>query len=186
MLKPADWRDREDYIFTIEKATSTLAIIADACGHGAYTSTERVEEALNLLADNIDVATKQLRLALWPDEGTDTEWRSTAYLDYRRLFNAWLEACDADSGGICDAGDALRKATDDILARPVRAWNDLAELGIVAHDHAWNRFSQNYSVRDCPEDILQALLLGVLGLGGIKRTLHQPPAGWKSSLTISN
>lgn len=184
--KPAQWCDREDYIFTIEKATSTLRIIADACGHGAYTSTASVEEALNLLADNLSAATERLQLMMWP---VDKE-RSAAYLEYRRLFDAWREACDADSGGICEAGDALRDATDALRLRPIQSWNDVAELGIVAHDYAWNRFSQRYVPRDCSDDILTALILGVLQIGGRDAVLHQPPADWKpsvkGSITISN
>lgn len=182
----AKWQDREDYIFTIEKATSTLNIIADACGNGAYTGTERVEEALNLVADNISHATKELRLALWPAQETDAEGRTTANLEYRHRFEAWLEACDANSADVCSAGDALREAIDALRLRPARSWNDVAELGIVAHDHAWNRFSQNYVPRDCPDDILTALILGVIQFGGIKAIHHQPPAGWKSPLKISS
>lgn len=56
----------ENSILSIEKASSTLTIVADACGNGAYTGTERVEEAINLLVETITNATKQLRSEIWP------------------------------------------------------------------------------------------------------------------------
>jgi hypothetical protein len=185
MSRSARWEDREDYVLAIERATSTLNAIADACGKGAYTGTERVEDALLLISAHISSATERLRLALWPEEKTNAEGRSAAYLEYRRRFDAWLEACDTDTD-VASAGKAWQKAIDDTLARPIRDWNDVAELGIVAHDHAWDRFSQAYNVRGCPEEVLRALILGVLALGGIQRKHPLPRAGWKSPLTISN
>lgn len=186
MCEPAKWEDREDYIGAIEKCSTTLTIIADACAHGAYTDTANVEPALVLLADHISKNTKLLHDAMWPDADRDEKQRSAAYRQYRERFDAWIKACDANSDDICDASDALREATDALLKRPVTSWFDIAELGIVTHDHAWNRHIQNYKVRDCPENILRALLLGILEFGGRDAVLYQPPAGWKPSITISN
>lgn len=76
MCEAGHFGDREDYIFKIEQAQTTLRIIADACGNGGYTGTENVEKALNLLADNISDATTRLRQALWPGEETDADGRS--------------------------------------------------------------------------------------------------------------
>ncbi len=187
MRKPACWNDREDYIFKIEKVTSTLRIIADACGNGGYTGTENVEEALNLLADNTADATKQLRLALWPNE---QEPRSKAYLEYRQRFDAFWAAIDSNSDVKVDADDALRDAVEALRTRPVSSWCDVAELGVLAHDHAWNRYAGRYIPRDCPDDILTALILGVLQMQPGDARLHEPPPGWKpsvtGSITISN
>ena len=185
MCEPANWTDREHYIFEIEKCTSTLNIIADACGNGGYTGTSDVEPALNLLHEHLTKHTKLLREVLWPHESRNSNQRSAADLEYRARFDAHQKAIDENTG-ICDAGDALRDATDTLLKRPIMSWLDIAELGIVAHDHCWNRFSQRYAMRDCPENILKALVLGILEFGGRDAQLHQAPASWKSPLSSSN
>jgi soluble cytochrome b562 len=185
MSEAAKWVDREEYIFEIEKCSSTLTIIADACAHGAYTDTANVEPALILMAAHIEKHTKLLRDALWPDADRDEKQRSADFREYRKRFDALQKAID-DNIGICEASDALREATDSLLKRPVRSWLDIAELGIVAHDHSWNRFSQHYKMRDCPEDILRTLLLAILEYSAGDAVLHQAPAGWKPSITINN
>lgn len=185
MSEAAKWVDREEYIFEIEKCSSTLTIIADACAHGAYTDTANVEPALILMASHIEKHTKLLRDALWPGADRDEKQRSADFREYRKRFDALQKAID-DNIGICEASDALRDATDILLKRPIMSWLDIAELGTVAHDHCWNRFSQRYAMRDCPEDILKALVLGILEFGGRDAQLHQAPASWKSPLSISN
>lgn len=180
MRKPACWNDREDYIFKIEKVTSTLRIIADACGNGGYTGTENVEEALNLLADNTADATKQLRRALWPSE----QERSKAYLEYRQRFDAFWKAI-LSNGEATNTDDELRDAVEALRSRPVQSWSDVAELGILAHDFAWDRYAGRYVPRNCPDDILTALILGVLQMQPGDARLHEPPPGWKPSVTGS-
>jgi hypothetical protein len=61
--------DLERPILEIEKCTTTLTIIADACAHGAYTSTANVESALVLVADHISKNTKLMMEILFPDAG---------------------------------------------------------------------------------------------------------------------
>lgn len=185
MSEQAKWVDRETYIFEIEKCTSTINIIADACGNGGYTGTGDVEPALNLLHEHLTKHTKLLRDVLWQNGSRDSNQRSAAYREYRTRFDAHQKAIDENSG-ICEASDALRVATDALLKRPVTSWFDIAELGIVTHDHAWNRYIQNYKMRDCPEDILRALLLSILEFGGRDAVLHQPPAGCSPSISIRN
>ena len=191
MHKTANWQNREDYIFTIEKSAKVLNIIADACGNGAYTSTEDVEEALDLVTENISKATESLRTALWPDDKSAQDG-SPIFLEYRRAFDAWIDAVDADDGRVGDADDTLRAAIDAVLARQAQTWHDVAELGIVAHDYAWNRRSQSFRARDCPEDILKALIVAVREMAaktaGLAAKRHLPPSVPPAppSITVTN
>ncbi len=192
MRKPPNWEDREDYIFTIEKASSTLTIIANACGNGEYADTARIEEALTLIADTVREAAESLRAALWHDEDSN-QTSSPAFLEYRRRFDAWVQALGASDNKSADAADALREATVVLLSQPVLTWGDVAQLGIVVHDHAWNRKTQNYRARDCPEDILKALIMGIRKLAerdqglSIKRYSSSPaPEPSARSIAITN
>jgi hypothetical protein len=55
---PADpqekWWECEEQLNVISRAATTLRIIADACGNGAYTNTENVEESLSRIVDTLN------------------------------------------------------------------------------------------------------------------------------------
>lgn len=196
MRKPPSWNDREDYVFTIERGCACLSVIADACGNGEYTDTARVEEAITLVADSISDAAEDLRVALWPQDDPTREV-SPAFLEYRRCFDAWVGALDEGVNASVE-DDALRDALDAVLSEPVLTWANVAQLGIVAHDYAWNRHATSYRARDCPEQILQALIVGIrelavrdFGLAARNNLLPtrreaEPPAETPPSFNVQN
>lgn len=55
-----NWWDCEEALNVIGRAARTLRIIADACGNGAYTNTEAVEESLSLIVDTLDATCARL------------------------------------------------------------------------------------------------------------------------------
>jgi len=70
--KPANWIDCEEEIREFERGLATLKIIADACGHGAYTETRGLEEALTFVAEHLRGATHRLSVLLDLKEDTGT------------------------------------------------------------------------------------------------------------------
>lgn len=124
-----------------------------------------------------------------PAEGKLDHEPSQLYLTYRRAFDTFVEVLERENESedwqreYRAADDAFENALDALLNRPCETWADVAELGIVAHDHSWNRHAQHYCWRDCPESIVGPLILGILTVNPGDAVLHRRPPNWVSPLS---
>lgn len=129
-----------------------------------------------------------------PGEGKLDQEQSKLYRAYRRAFDAFVEVLEREPerDGFLEreqwrrqlsaADGELERALGALLERPTETWADVAELGIVAHDHSWNRHSQQYCWRDCPASIVGPLVLGILTVKPGDAVLHRRPPNWVSPL----